>query len=95
MPYNLKSFQDCLKDINLCLSMDYPIYLRPKVYFRKALCYLETGQEQNFEKWLIEISNFLSSSDVSDKSMYVTIIIIIIFSLLLNRINIPIPEHNI
>lgn len=60
-------FQNCLKDIELCFNTDYPLDLKPKIYLRKAECYFETGQKENFEKCLDEIGRFLMITLVDDR----------------------------
>ncbi|KAJ8964737.1 hypothetical protein NQ314_004668 [Rhamnusium bicolor] len=65
--FEMKEFENCLKDIDLCFNTDYPMDLKPKIYFRKAECYFETGQKENLEKSVTETYKFLSSTNVVDK----------------------------
>lgn len=59
--------QNCLKDIEICFETDYPLDLKPKIYFRKADCYFESGQKENFDKCLDEIGGFLMMTLVDER----------------------------
>ncbi|KAJ8910841.1 hypothetical protein NQ315_015576 [Exocentrus adspersus] len=67
----MKEFENCLKDIDLCFTTDYPTDLKPKIYFRKAECYFETGQKDNLEKCLRETYDFLISNNIGDKDKHI------------------------
>lgn len=71
---SLRSFcfflQNCLKDIEICFKTDYPLDLKPKIYFRKADCYFESGQKENFEKCLDEIGQFLMMTFFDERGKY-------------------------
>uniref|UniRef100_A0A6P7GUW0 SET and MYND domain-containing protein 4-like n=1 Tax=Diabrotica virgifera virgifera TaxID=50390 RepID=A0A6P7GUW0_DIAVI len=61
---------NCLKDIDLCFKTDYPVDLIPKIYFRKADCFVETGQKDDFDKCIGEIQKFLSITLVDDRDKH-------------------------
>ncbi|CAG9864473.1 unnamed protein product [Phyllotreta striolata] len=68
--FEMKEYENCLKDIDLCFNTYYPVDLKPKIYFRKADCFFETGQTENFEKCINEIQRFLSITLVHDRDKH-------------------------
>ncbi|ENN79834.1 hypothetical protein YQE_03657, partial [Dendroctonus ponderosae] len=66
--FEMKEFESCLRDIELCFQSNYPKDLRPKVYIRKAECLYESGQQSNLEKCIREALKFLNGTKIVDKS---------------------------
>lgn len=54
----------------MCFNTCYPVELKPKIYFRKAECFFETGQKEDFDKCVAEIHRFLSITLVDDRGKY-------------------------
>nr|CAI5865838.1 unnamed protein product [Callosobruchus analis] len=69
--FEMREYENCLKDIELCLKADYPTALKPKIYFRKAECFLAMSQKENFEKGILEITDLLCNALIDDKDKYV------------------------
>ncbi|XP_057661790.1 SET and MYND domain-containing protein 4-like isoform X1 [Diorhabda carinulata] len=68
--FEMKEYENCLKDIDLCFNTDYPVDLIPKIYFRKADCYYESGRKDDFDKCIEEIQRFLSITLVDDRDKH-------------------------
>ncbi|VEN37449.1 unnamed protein product [Callosobruchus maculatus] len=70
--FEMREYENCLRDIELCLKADYPTALKPKIYFRKAECYLATSQKENFEKCIFEVADLLHNTHTYiDKDKYI------------------------
>ncbi|KAH1003901.1 SET and MYND domain-containing protein 4 isoform X1 [Dendroctonus ponderosae] len=69
--FEMKEFESCLRDIELCFQSNYPKDLRPKVYIRKAECLYESGQQSNLEKCIREALKFLNGTKIVDKNKHI------------------------
>ncbi|XP_066256363.1 SET and MYND domain-containing protein 4-like [Euwallacea similis] len=68
----LKEYRDCITDIELCFKSNYPKQLRPKVYMRKAECYIEMGQKDDLNKCIYEALKFLRNESIPDKDKFIS-----------------------
>ncbi|KAL1516683.1 hypothetical protein ABEB36_000563 [Hypothenemus hampei] len=69
--FEMKEFQNCLRDIDLCFKTSYPKDLWPKIYLRKAECYWEMGLQENLDKCIQEALIYLNKENISEKEKYV------------------------
>lgn len=69
--FEMKEYENCLRDIELCFKTNYPKDLKPKIYLRKADCFFEVGQKENLDKCIQESLKFLHAEDLPDKDKHV------------------------
>lgn len=65
--FEMREYQLCLKDIELCFKTNYPTDLKPKIYLRRTECYYELNQEESLNKCIQEVFNFLETENIVDK----------------------------
>ncbi|XP_019867309.1 SET and MYND domain-containing protein 4 [Aethina tumida] len=68
--FEMGEYENCVRDINLCFKTNYPTDLKPKIYIRKAECYIYLGQKENLEQCISEMYNFISSANIPGKEKY-------------------------
>ncbi|XP_030763066.1 SET and MYND domain-containing protein 4-like [Sitophilus oryzae] len=70
--FEMKEFENCIRDIDLCFKTNYPRDLKPKIYLRKAECYFEIGQKDDLDKCINEALEFLSTQNISEKDKHIS-----------------------
>ncbi|XP_066589940.1 SET and MYND domain-containing protein 4-like isoform X2 [Prorops nasuta] len=63
--YYLGKYEDCLKDINLAIELDYPEKLRFKLYLRAVECHLKLGKKKLAEESLQRVHETINKFDDS------------------------------
>lgn len=68
--FEMKEYHECLCDIELCLSADYPDELKHKVLMRKAECLFELGEKEELDNFIDVTLNYFKTK-LNDNDKYV------------------------
>ncbi|CAK9800854.1 SET and MYND domain-containing protein 4 [Anthophora plagiata] len=61
--FYLNRYNDCIKDIELAIKLNYPKQLHYKLYLRAMQCYLKLGKQDLAEKTLFKIHEIIHNPD--------------------------------
>ncbi|CAK9830542.1 SET and MYND domain-containing protein 4 [Anthophora retusa] len=67
--FYLNRYDDCIKDIELAIKLNYPKKLHYKLYLRAMQCYLKLGKQHLTEKTLFKIHEIIHDPDYIAPSM--------------------------
>ena len=67
--FYLNRYDDCLKDIELAIKLNYPKQLHCKIYLRAVQCYLKLGKRDLAEETLSKIHQMMNNPDYIVPSM--------------------------
>ncbi|KAK1137915.1 hypothetical protein K0M31_002409 [Melipona bicolor] len=67
--FYLGRYDDCIKDIQLAIKLNYPKQLQYKLYLRLLQCYLKLGKQQLAEEILTIVQKMIHDSDYIAPSM--------------------------
>ncbi|CAK9806895.1 SET and MYND domain-containing protein 4 [Anthophora quadrimaculata] len=67
--FYLNRYNDCIKDIELAIKLNYPKKLHYKLYLRAMQCYLKLGKQHLAEKTLFKIHEIIHDPDYIAPSM--------------------------
>ncbi|KOC67549.1 SET and MYND domain-containing protein 4 [Habropoda laboriosa] len=67
--FYLNRYDDCIKDIELAIKLNYPKELHYKLYLRAVQCYLKLGKQHLAEKMLSKIHEIIHDPDYIAPSM--------------------------
>ncbi len=65
--FQLELFEDCLKDIKMAISKNYPSHLLPKLVIRKIKSLKKLGLVEDFQTALKELEGAMINMQVSEK----------------------------
>ncbi|XP_076750657.1 protein-lysine N-methyltransferase SMYD4 [Xylocopa sonorina] len=67
--FYLSRYDDCIKDIELAIRLNYPKQLYYKLYLRAVQCYLKLGKQDLADEMLCKIQEIICNSDYITPSM--------------------------
>ncbi|CAH0547824.1 unnamed protein product [Brassicogethes aeneus] len=70
--FEMGEYENCVRDIDLCFETNYPKDLKPKIYIRKAECYIFLGQKENLKECINAMQDFVVKENISGKDKYLS-----------------------
>lgn len=65
--YELSLYEDCIKDIVIAVSKNYPSHLLPKILLRKVKCFRSLNLMEDSQSALKELEEAMKNMQVSDR----------------------------
>lgn len=67
--FELHLYEDCLEDINMAISKNYPSNLLPKILMRKAKVFKKLGLTEDFTNTMADLELAIHKLEISEKGM--------------------------